>query len=176
MEIWKDINGYENLYKISNHGRVWSCKKNQFIKPNNNGNGYHRISLYKNGATKSMYIHRLVGLHFLPLIKGKELINHIDENRSNNHVSNLEWCNSVENAHHLEANMRAGRSRVDSEKWQACIEQRSVPVIAVNDNEKIRFKSLSEAERQGYTKVIIKQCIEGKREYYRNYKWYKEGV
>ena len=94
MEIWKDIEGYEAEYQISNHGRVKSLKngKEQIIKGFANSKGYHIIDLYKNKEKKHFQVHRLVAKAFITNPNNYPIINHKDENPNNNHVSNLEWC------------------------------------------------------------------------------------
>lgn len=91
-EIWKDILGYEGLYQVSNHGRVYSLRKNKYMKPFSDKAGYIYIVLNKNKKVKRYSVHRLVAKMFIPNINGLPCVNHMDENKSNNHVSNLEWC------------------------------------------------------------------------------------
>lgn len=104
MEIWKDIEGFEGMYQISNKGRVKSLKRSsELIMANVNTTfGYLRVKLLKNKKEYPFTIHRLVGLAFLPIIEGKTEINHIDGNKKNNNLSNLEWCNRSENMRHAD--------------------------------------------------------------------------
>lgn len=101
MELWKDIKGYEGHYQISNSGEVKSLKKNrQKILSNRvNAFGYHHVSLLKDGKTKEKLVHRLVAEHFLNETE-KETVNHIDCNKINNHVDNLEWATRSEQMIH----------------------------------------------------------------------------
>lgn len=97
-EIWKDIKGYEGLYQVSNYGKVKSLIQNnsrrkKVLKPYLNNSGYLRVNLYdKLGKAKKLYIHRLVALNFLDKPNNKNIVNHIDCNKLNNCVENLEWC------------------------------------------------------------------------------------
>ncbi len=95
-EIWKDIPNYENLYQISNLGRVRSLhnryKNKQYLKPCANSKGYLLVSLCKNHIQKAFNIHRLVAEAFIPNPNNYPCINHIDENKENNIFTNLEWC------------------------------------------------------------------------------------
>lgn len=84
-------------YKIHRDGRVYSLRKGKFMKPLNNGNGYFGVSLHIDGKINSMYIHRLVAIHFLPNSENKKYIDHIDRDKTNNHVSNLRWVTAKEN-------------------------------------------------------------------------------
>jgi len=90
-----EIIDYPN-YLIYNDGRVYSKNKNKFLKPYIS-DGYHRIRLINNDGTKCFRVHRLVALHYIPLVEGKDQVDHIDRNKTNNHISNLRWANNSEN-------------------------------------------------------------------------------
>lgn len=101
IEEWKDIEGYEGIYKISNLGRVKSLsrinpqnkyQKEIIMKNRLNSNGYLTIKLMKNGKAKIKTLHRLVASAFIPNEYNLPCVNHIDEDRTNNNVENLEWC------------------------------------------------------------------------------------
>lgn len=112
-EIWKDIKGYEDLYEVSNLGRVKSLEKEIW-----NGKGYYikkeyykkitfcapvpygQLNLNKNGKQKMHYIHRLVAQAFIPNPENKKEVNHKDGNKSNNLSENLEWVTRLENIEH----------------------------------------------------------------------------
>jgi len=102
QEIWKDVNGYEGLYQVSNLGRVESLQRdvNLILKPRLRRDGYLIVSLSKNGKVKSKPIHRLVATAFIPNPDNKKTVNHKDGNKLNNHVTNLEWNTSSENNKH----------------------------------------------------------------------------
>ena len=91
--IWKDILGYEGLYKVSNTGKVYSVINNKVLTPNIK-HGYETVCLYKENKPSYLLVHRLVAFAFIPNpdpIK-YTIINHKDENGLNNNVENLEWC------------------------------------------------------------------------------------
>ena len=97
-EIWKDCKGYEGLYQVSNQGRVWNVKLQRYLKGGYDKDGYIRVHLTaKNGKTKSEKIHRLVALAFLDNPNTHPVVNHKDENKQNNCVDNLEWCDTAYN-------------------------------------------------------------------------------
>ena len=104
-EIWKPITGFEGLYNVSNFGNVKSCNrtrkskanslaivKERMLKLNTDKDGYKSVALCLNGKLYYRRVHRLVAEAFIPNPNHYTLINHIDENVSNNIVSNLEWC------------------------------------------------------------------------------------
>lgn len=90
-EIWKDIEGYEGLYQVSNFGNVYSFLTKKKLKPGND-KGYLKVNLSKQKKVKQFTMHRLVAKAFIPNPNNYPIINHKDENPSNNHVNNLEWC------------------------------------------------------------------------------------
>lgn len=101
-EKWKDIKGYEGLYKISNTGLVSSLhyrksNKEQILKCGSDKDGYLQVNLCKNGKHKNHKIHRLVAIHFIENPNNLPQINHKDENKTNNNVDNLEWCTNKYN-------------------------------------------------------------------------------
>lgn len=101
-EIWRDVNGYEGLYKISNFGRVKSFHYGveKFLKLRIANTGYSVVGLSKRGFMKEMGIHILVAKAFVENPGSKPFVNHIDGNKSNNHADNLEWVTNKENIHH----------------------------------------------------------------------------
>lgn len=100
-EIWKDIKGYENLYKISNYGNIVSYRGN-IIKQRLASNGYFRVWLYNNinKTHKPLTVSRIVAESFIPNLKNKPFVNHINGVKTDNYSSNLEWCTQSENQLH----------------------------------------------------------------------------
>lgn len=123
MEEWRDIEGYEGLYQVSNEGRVKSLnfhrqKIERIIKPSTNKKGYKRVLLQNNGKKKNYLVHRLVAKTFISNPNDYPIINHKDENPSNNFVDNLEWCNSqynnTYNNRHLKCAHKIAKSHLGS--------------------------------------------------------------
>ena len=103
-EIWKDVVGYEGLYRINNKGDVFSVRKSKNMKLCKTGNGYLKVGITKNGKTKYIDVHRLVAIAFIKNERNLKEINHIDGNKENNSVENLEWSTRSENVKHAYKN------------------------------------------------------------------------
>lgn len=115
-QIWKDIEGYEGLYQVSNTGRVRSLNyrctgETKTIKPRTSKLGYKGVNLCKNGKCKSCYIHRLVALAFIPNPNNYPVVNHKDENPKNNTVENLEWCTQEYNNNYGTRNEKLSKAK-----------------------------------------------------------------
>ena len=102
VEVWKDVKGYEGLYKVSNTGKVMG--KNKEIVQKKNSKGYLYCQLWKNNFPKTKRIHRLVAEAFILNPENKEEVNHKDANKVNNFVENLEWVTRQENMEHAKKN------------------------------------------------------------------------
>lgn len=100
MEIWRDIPEYEGLYQVSNKGRVRGLKRKLILKQSSLTGGYMYVWLCKNNERKIKRVHRLVASAFIPNPNHKATVNHIDKNRTNNSVDNLEWNTYSENQKH----------------------------------------------------------------------------
>ncbi|UGO50839.1 HNH endonuclease [Bacillus phage vB_BanS_Sophrita] len=112
METWKTVIGYENIYEVSDLGRVRSVdrvvdsggrkflRKGKILGLYKRQEKYLTVSLSKEGKSKTFTVHRLVALHFLDNQDDKLDVNHIDGNKENNHASNLEWVTRSENVIH----------------------------------------------------------------------------
>lgn len=98
----KEIEGFEGLYGVDECGNVHSLvqdrsRRKRIIKEYDNQVGYKKVNLYKDGKCYKKYVHRLVAEAFIPNPENKEIVNHIDCNRANNCVTNLEWLSQSEN-------------------------------------------------------------------------------
>lgn len=111
MEEWRDIEGYEGLYQVSNEGRVkaldrfvdnyWGTKqfvRERILKATNDKNGYLTVSLCKDGKEKKSKVHRLVAEAFIPNTENKPCIDHINTIKDDNRVDNIRWCTPKENS------------------------------------------------------------------------------
>ena len=111
--MWKDIEGYEGLYQVSDKGEVRSLdrterskgnsyrqRKGMLLKQRIDKYGYYKVNLYKDSKLKTFVVHRLVAVAFVDNPMDLPVVNHIDGDKTNNHFSNLEWCTVQENTHH----------------------------------------------------------------------------
>ena len=106
----KDIKGYEGLYAVTSCGKVYSYKSKKFLKPKDNGYGYLFVTLCKDGKMKKYKVHRLVAMAYLPNPENLPQINHKDENKANNCLQNLEWCDASYNINYGTHNKKVSNS------------------------------------------------------------------
>ena len=183
-EKWKIIEGYES-YAVSNKGNIWSYHKNRKMKINTSG-PYPRIGLRKRKGSKqkTFLIHRLVATAFISNPHNKPQVNHIDENKNNNDVKNLEWATPSENYSHNNLHERRIKTRMlsgyyNSEKFKSTIKKsaksRSTPVKGVNieTGDTVYFESAREAGRNGFHQGAISACLRGEYKHHKNYIWSK---
>ena len=171
MERWKELKGYEGLYQISDKGRVLSVARNTtkggIRKAVPDKDGYLCVDLFKNNKRKNCKIHRLVALSFLEKEDGKNIVNHKDENKQNNCVENLEWCDVEYNNtyNHRQEKINARKRK---------------PICGVaTDGTKVFFPSVSEASKQLHiSRRNIQFALSGKQKTAGEYRWYveKEGA
>ena len=173
IEEWKDIKGYNGAYRVSNYGRVLSVgrivrkggktgemkTKDMFLSQRADFKGYMRVYLKDKGKTRFIAVHRLVALAFIPNPLNKPQVNHIDGNKTNNLVSNLEWCTNGENQKHA---YRLGLNYVTGKAGRPKI---GVKQIDTQTGETLAwYASMNEAER--HTRVFaqnIKKVVQGTR-------------
>ena len=133
-EIWKDIKGWENLYQVSNYGRVRSLDrevvqnnngtevtmkyKGKILKPSVSSQGYVRVVLQNKDYKINYSVHRLVAQAFLPNSNNLEEVNHIDENSLNNNVNNLEWCSHKYNINYGNRNKKVSAKLTNKPKTE----------------------------------------------------------
>lgn len=153
-EIWKDVPGYEGLYQVSSKGRVRSMdrivsykettqfKKGKILLPMIAGANYLYVNLWKNNKRKYVSVHRLVALAFIPNPKGLKQVNHKDEDKTNNNVSNLEWCDAKYNINYGNTRKKISEGLIRNNGF-------SVPIIQKDKNgcQLSTYASAAEAER-----------------------------
>lgn len=184
IEEWRPIEGYEGLYEVSNMGRIKSLKfdKEKILSQCRIKNGYLYVALCKNGKMKTYKVHRLVAQAFLENPSNLPCVNHIDENKVNNYVDNLEWCSYKYNSNHGTCQKR----RVDSTDYKAFQERRVANIDWKSVAEKLSrqvyqysldgtlvgiWDSTAECGRQGFDQGHVSQCCNGNRKQHKGFLW-----
>lgn len=180
-EIWKDILGYEGFYQVSNLGnvrRLVEWRGNDYISnyvpcikimpPYVDDNGYMRICLSMRGIYKHYRIHQLVARAFIPNPNNYPQINHIDENKTNNCVSNLEWCTQTYNNKYGTRGKRIGVTNHNGKGAK-----RSILQYDLDGNFIQRWKSMQDASDNltGVSVSKICACCRGNRSHHRGFIW-----
>lgn len=180
-EIWKDIEGYEGLYQVSNMGNVRSLRfrktnKTNILKLSNDSRGYQRICLFKDDKRKCYLVHRLVAQAFISNESNYAEVNHKDENPSNNRVENLEWCDAKYNVNYGTRTVRAKQKII----YKNGIEHHNSKPICqyTKEGELVKtWYSISDAHRElGFNMGSISMCANGKRQTCGGYIWKYEGA
>ena len=141
-EQWRDIAGYEGMYQVSDLGRVRSLKygKVRVLKPGKNRGGYLSVLLYKDRKHNRLYVHRLVAQAFIPNDDDTKIyINHINEDKTENKVSNIEWCDYQYNNTYNDIHRRR-KQYIHHQPKRSKIKELYRPDLSVDDNIKL-FKS-----------------------------------
>ena len=164
---YKLIEGFDD-YIVSSDGSVWSLNygrtgKMKELKPGTNGCGYLQVALCSKGQRVRKYIHRLVAEAFISNPENKPQVNHKDEDKTNNCIDNLEWCNAEYNNNFGTHNERVAKANINHPDM-------SKPVLCVETGE--QYPSTKEAERQtGIDQSHISACCNGKRKTAGGFHW-----
>ena len=173
-EIWKtavyDGELYEGLYKVSNWGRILSLDyrhtgKPGLMNPGENTDGYLRVNLHKNGETNLCYVHRLIAETFLPNPENKPEVNHIDEDKTNNRVENLEWKNHRDNCNHGTRNERIGKTSTNG-KLSKKVLQLSLSGELIRE-----WESTQECGRNGFNQGAVAACCRGEQKTHKGFRF-----
>lgn len=176
-EVWRDVPGYEGLYQVNAAGQVWSRPRlsagvkrpayticGRLLKPWRNSAGYLCVTLCKDGRKSKWLMHRLVASAFIPNPENHPIVNHINGDKADNRVGNLEWCSDEYNAWH----------NAHTLKHESTLAKRAVVCL---DDGKV-YDSAAEAARAtgGHNQNIVK-CCQGKRSQANGLRWaYAEEV
>ncbi len=164
VEEWRDIEGYENHYKVSNYGKIKNVKKNRLLKPVIVSN-YYTVQLYLNKTRTRYKIHQLVANNFIPNPKNKEIIDHIDNNKINNKVNNLRWFTQSENISSYNNNFKKKMIK---------------PILQYNLNMELikEWTNIIDIiDEYNYTQSMLRSCLNGKTKTAYGYIWkYKNEV
>ena len=171
---------YEGLYKVSNLGRILSLDYNgtgkaKLMNPSDNGHGYFKVGLSKNGKTKNCYVHRLIAETFLPNPENKPCINHKIEGEKGKTLnmvifnedgsvdeekSTIEWATYKENNNYATRNERAGKAL-----------SKKVLQLSLSGDLIREWESTNECGRNGFDKGNVSRCCNGKKPYYKGFRW-----
>lgn len=174
----KPIPNYEN-YLVDENGNVFSKNIGRYLKQRINEKGYKYVTLYKNDIRRKWFIHRCVACAFLPNPLNLPQVNHKDENKQNNHLSNLEWCDNSYNQMYGNARKNRiekiiGRKVPDDTKRKIALNQPSRKEVAqydLNNNLVKIWESQTEAGRNGFNQTKIGKCCLKKQNTHKGYKW-----
>lgn len=173
-EVWKDIEGYEGSYQVSNLGRVKSLgrvdsighnKSSKILKAHPNGGKYLDVTLFNQNRREYFLVHRLVAQAFIPNPSDLPQVNHIDEDKTNNCVSNLEWCTA-------KYNLNYGNRR------KSAIESMKKPIISISPDGIIKqeVSATDFSKRTGIDVRNVNAVLKGRRNHTHGYhfKYVKE--
>lgn len=165
-EVWKDIEGYEGLYQVSNWGRVkrlegldslGHLRKERIFKSVKNHNGYLYVGLYKDGKCKQHFVHRLVAQAFIHNPDNLPYINHKNEIKDDNNADNLEWCSTAYNCNYGTRNQRIADTKINGKR------SKTVYQYTLDGDFVAEYPSVNEIQRQlGFAKTHISDCCLGR--------------
>ena len=177
-EEWRDVKGFEGYYQISNYGRVKSLERiigrsngnkqtirARILKPCISNSGYYEVPLYKDGKGKQYTVHRLVAEAFLRNVN--LCVNHIDGNKLNNCVENLEWCTYSDNITHaikyglVKHEPKYGKDNPNAKR-----------IVQIHDGMIVKvWDSMADAQRAGFNFKSISNCCRGECKTHKGYEW-----
>lgn len=169
-ESWIDVNGFKGLFQLSNYGRIKSLhrivkngsgyrrKSEKIVLSAPNKKGYYRKNFIKDNKRITFYISRIVALHFSNNINNKSEVNHIDGNKNNNHISNLEWVTRIENITHA---LRTGLRKIKQVNQTDPISQKVIRIFS-NTHEVSKYLNI----KYDWAKNIIRL-----KKIYKGYLW-----
>ena len=158
---WKPVVGFEEHYLVSDSGQVWSLYRQRALKSAIDKYGYEKVGLYDGHKARPRTVHRLVAQAFIPNPGNLPAVNHINEDKTDNRVSNLEWVSVADNDNHGTRN-----ERMADTKCKLPVEQVS------SDGTTVRYKGVKDASRKtGINRCCIALCCKGIRLTAGGYKW-----
>ena len=189
MEIWKDVIGYDNVYQISNLGRVRSLnrtdvdchgrmqkRKGKLIKPTENSNGYLRVYLAYRGKKEKRFIHRMVAEAFVPNSDPdiNDIVNHMDCNPKNNKYDNLEWTTRKGNIQYAVLKGRMKRNKKWIERLYISLDSVAKPIEMidiVSGNVIKRYRHLNDCSKDGFCPSSVCKCCKNQQKQHKGYAW-----
>ena len=158
---WKPVTGFEEHYLVSDSGQVWSLRRHKALRPNIDRYGYEVVGLSLNGKVHHRTVHRLVAQAFLPNPHNLPTVNHINEVKTDNRATNLEWMSVADNDNHGTRN-----EKMADTKCKLPVEQ------VFPDGTTARYKGVKDASRQtGINRCCIALCCKNIRLTAGGYEW-----
>ena len=186
-EQWLPIEDYEDLYQVSNYGRVKSVgnnktRKEKILKSGTDNYGYQLVALCKDGKQKMFKVHRLVAMAFIDNPNNYGEVNHKDEVKTNNHVDNLEWCDRKYNCNYGTRNERRAKTMIEKlsgnnhplygKFGKEHPNSKQVIQLTLNgDCIKIWDSAMDVQRKLGYHQSNISACCRNKLKTSNGYKW-----
>lgn len=165
-EVWKSINGYEGLYEVSNLGRVRSVDRivdgrngvvsGKILSFSDNGTGYKQVCLCKKNIKSTRYVHRLVAEAFIPNPQKLTDVNHKNEHRYDNVVSNLEWCTKEYNQNYNNCPLKRRLALISIRGKGVCSYDKDGNLVK-------EYLCASDVQNDGYIRRNVVMCCQGKR-------------
>lgn len=173
------VKGYEGIYEADTEGNIWSIDRKQIFKgtesirhgrklcPHQSNSGYLYVTLAKNNKKQSVLVHRIIAETFLPNLNRLPQVNHKDENKLNNSIENLEWCDAKYNTNYGTGTIRRSISQKNDKNKSIQTAMFSLDGLLVG-----LFPSAREAARDtGIPKTLIYKCCRGENKTARGYKF-----
>ena len=173
IEEWRtavyDSETYEG-FEVSNLGRIKSLNyrrtgKAELMNPSTNTDGYFQVGLRKNKKTKTCYVHRLIAQTFIPNPDNLPEVNHIDEDKTNNRVDNLEWKTHRDNINHGTHNERSAKAKINGKKSKKVLQ------LSLSGELIREWESTNECGRNGFIQSAVCLCCQGKRKSHKGFRW-----
>ena len=184
VEEFRDISGYESLYQVSNFGRIKSLERmvghnygglkkhtERFLKSTSSYHGYLYINITNGISSKRFYIHRLVASTFLTNPENKSQVNHIDGNRSNNKITNLEWVTHLENQRYSWEKLNRKPNRKGKIGRENNYNSRKVQQFTQSGKLIKTWECMRDAGRAGFNNSCIFDCCKGKQKTHKGFIW-----
>lgn len=157
-DVWKPIVGYEGLYEVAPCGAIRNVRTLRWLSPSEKDDGYMSVKLFRDGVGRNKTVHRIVAEAFLPNPESKPQVNHIDHDKTNNRVDNLEWVTPQENTNH---EIRSGTNKTRNSQLRSNSKYREGKVqltflVSAEENKRLEEMGL----RSGWSRTrIIREAL-----------------
>ena len=173
-EEWRDVVGWEGIYYVSSYGRIARMRSktwpSMLVKPQiqkNKKQTYYVVQMHLGCKRKHFLVHRLVAIAFIPNPYGYECVDHIDGNGINNNVTNLRWCNRSMNNNNPVSLKRQSLSHIGKINTV-----QNKEIVQLRNNQVVKsYRSMSDAEQEGFSRSCVSRACNGKLSSYKGYKW-----